>query len=82
MTDVRRLFAGSAASARADQVFPVAVAVLVLDHGGTAGGLRLVLAGRFAAGALFGLLGGGLGQGVGRAQDEAPCAEGTGDPSA
>lgn len=56
--DFRRLFAGSAASAVADQVFPVAIAVLVLDQGGTAGDLGLVLAARFAAIALFGLLGG------------------------
>jgi MFS family permease len=58
LPDFRRLFAGSAASALADQVFPVAVAVLVLDRGGTAGDLGLVLAARFAAIALFGLLGG------------------------
>lgn len=56
--DFRRLFAGSACSALADQVFPVAVSVLVLDRGGTAGDLGLVLAARFAAIALFGLLGG------------------------
>lgn len=58
LPDFRRLFAGSAASALADQVFPVAVAVLVLDRGGTAGDLGLVLAARFAAIATFGLLGG------------------------
>lgn len=54
----RRLFAGSAASAVADQVLPVAVPVLVLDRGGSAGDPGLLLAARFAAIALFGLLGG------------------------
>lgn len=54
----RWLFGGSAFSAVADQVFPIAVAVLVLDSGGTASELGLVLAARFAAIVTFALLGG------------------------
>lgn len=54
----RWLFAGSAVSALGDQVFPIAVAVLVLDSGGSASDLGLVLAARFAAIVLFALLGG------------------------
>ncbi|MCW2605477.1 MAG: major facilitator superfamily protein [Frankiales bacterium] len=54
----RWLYAGQAVSAVGDQVFPVTVAVLVLDSGGTAGELGLVLAARFAALVLFSLLGG------------------------
>ena len=54
----RWLFAGQAVSAVGDQVFPVAVAALVVTQGGTAGDLGLVLAARFAALVLFALLGG------------------------
>lgn len=54
----RWLFAGQAVSAVGDQVFPVAVAALVVQRGGTAGELGLVLAARFAALVLFALLGG------------------------
>jgi MFS family permease len=56
--DFRWLFTGQAVSAVGDQLFPVAVAVLVLDAGGDAGDLGLVLAARFAALVLFALLGG------------------------
>lgn len=54
----RWLFTGQAVSAVGDQVFPVAVAALVVQRGGTAGELGLVLAARFAALVLFALLGG------------------------
>lgn len=54
----RWLYTGQAVSAVGDQVFPVAVAVLVLDSGGSAASLGLVLAARFAALVLFALLGG------------------------
>ncbi len=54
----RWLFAGQAVSAVGDQVFPVAVAALVVQRGGTAGELGLVLAARFGALVLFALLGG------------------------
>lgn len=56
--DFRLLFAGQAVSAVGDQVFPVAVSVLVLDTGGGAADLGIVLAARFAALVLFALLGG------------------------
>jgi DHA3 family tetracycline resistance protein-like MFS transporter len=56
--DFRLLFVGQAVSAIGDQVFPVAVTVQVLDHGGSVGDLGLVLASRTAALVLFALLGG------------------------
>jgi DHA3 family tetracycline resistance protein-like MFS transporter len=56
--DFRLLFTGQAVSAIGDQLFPVAVTVQVLDHGGTVGDLGLVLAARTAALVLFALLGG------------------------
>lgn len=56
--DFRWLFSGQVVSAVGDQLFPIAVAVLVLDGGGSAGDLGLVLAARFAALVLFALLGG------------------------
>jgi MFS family permease len=56
--DFRWLFTGQLVSGIGDQLFPVAVAVLVLDAGGDAGDLGLVLAARFAALVLFALLGG------------------------
>lgn len=56
--DFRWLFSGQVVSAIGDQLFPIAVAVLVLDNGGSAGDLGLVLAARFAALVLFALLGG------------------------
>ena len=54
----RWLFAGQVVSAIGDQLFPVAIAALVVTRGGTAGELGLVLAARFAALVLFALLGG------------------------
>lgn len=56
--DFRYLFTGQAVSAVGDQIFPIAVTVQVLDHGGTVGDLGLVLAARTAALVLFALLGG------------------------
>lgn len=56
--DFRLLFSGQAVSAIGDQLFPIAVTVQVLDHGGSAGDLGLVLAARFASLVLFALLGG------------------------
>lgn len=54
----RWLFAGQAISAVGDQLFPVAVAALVVTRDGSASELGLVLAARFAALVLFALLGG------------------------
>ena len=54
----RWLFTGQVVSAFGDQLFPVAIAALVVTRGGTAGELGLVLAARFAALVLFALLGG------------------------
>ena len=56
--DFRLLFSGQAVSAIGDQIFPVAVTVQVLDHGGSVGDLGLVLAARSASLVLFALLGG------------------------
>ena len=56
--DFRLLFAGQAVSAVGDQLFPIAVTVQVLDAGGGAGDLGLVLAARFASLVLFALVGG------------------------
>ncbi|MGB8651099.1 MAG: MFS transporter [Mycobacteriales bacterium] len=56
--DFRLLFTGQAVSAIGDQIFPVAVTVQVLDHGGTVSDLGLVLSARFASLVLFALLGG------------------------
>jgi len=56
--DFRLLFSGQAVSAIGDQIFPVAVTVQVLDHGGSVGDLGFVLAARFASLVLFALLGG------------------------
>ena len=56
--EFRLLFAGQAVSAIGDQIFPVAVTVQVLDHGGSVGQLGLVLAARFASLVLFALVGG------------------------
>lgn len=56
--DFRLLFTGQAVSAIGDQLFPVAVTVQVLDHGGTVRDLGFVLASRAAALVLFALLGG------------------------
>jgi DHA3 family tetracycline resistance protein-like MFS transporter len=56
--DFRLLFSGQAVSAIGDQIFPVAVTVQVLDNGGDAGDLGLVLAARFGSLVLFALLGG------------------------
>ena len=54
----RWLFAGQVVSAFGDQLFPVAIAALVVTPGGSAGELGLVLAARFGALVLFALLGG------------------------
>lgn len=54
----RWLFAGQVVSAVGDQFFPVAVAALVVQRGGTASELGVVLAARFASLVLFALLGG------------------------
>jgi MFS family permease len=54
----RLLFAGQAVSAIGDQIFPVAVTVQVLDHGGSVSDLGIVLASRFASLVLFALVGG------------------------
>ncbi len=56
--DFRLLWTGQAVSAVGDMVFPVAVAVFVLDSGGDVGDVGLVLAARFAALVLFALFGG------------------------
>ena len=56
--DFRLLFSGQVVSAIGDQIFPIAVTVQVLDSGGTAGELGLVLAARFASLVLFALIGG------------------------
>jgi MFS family permease len=56
--DFRLLWTGQAISAIGDMVFPVAVAVFVLDSGGDVGDVGLVLATRFAALVLFALFGG------------------------
>ncbi len=56
--DFRLLWAGQAISAIGDMIFPVAVAVFVLDAGGGAGDVGLVLAARFLALVLFALFGG------------------------
>lgn len=54
----RWLFTGQIVSALGDQVFPVAVAALIVSTGGTAGQLGLVLAARFGSLVLFALWGG------------------------
>ena len=54
----RWLMAGQLVSAIGDQVFPVAVAALIVGRGGTAAQLGIVLAARVAALVIFSLLGG------------------------
>jgi DHA3 family tetracycline resistance protein-like MFS transporter len=56
--DFRLLFSGQVVSAIGDQIFPVAVTVQILDHGGTISDLGLVLAARTASLVLFALIGG------------------------
>lgn len=56
--DFRLLWIGQSVSSIGDMIFPVAVAVFVLDAGGGAGDVGLVLAARFAALVLFSLFGG------------------------
>ena len=56
--DFRLLWAGQAVSAIGDMVFPVAIAVRVLDEGGSAGDLGLVLAARSLSLVLFVIVGG------------------------
>lgn len=58
MPAFRWLMAGQLVSAIGDQVFPVAVAALVVGRGGSAGELGLVFAARVAALVVFALLGG------------------------
>jgi len=56
--DFRLLWLGQTISTVGDQIFPIAVAVKVLDAGGTASDLGLVLAARWLALVLFVVLGG------------------------
>lgn len=56
--DFRRLWLGQTVSAAGDQVFPVAVAVAVLNSGGSTSDLGLVLAARFVSLVLLVLAGG------------------------
>lgn len=56
--DFRLLWAGQTVSTVGDQIFPVAVAVRVLDAGGSTGALGYVLSARFAALVAFSLVGG------------------------
>lgn len=56
--DFRWLWAGQAISAVGDQIFPIAVAVRVLQEGGSAGDLGLVLAARSLSFVIFLLVGG------------------------
>lgn len=58
MRDFRLLFAGQTISSIGDQIFPVAVAIKVLDTGGTEGDLGIVLAARVAALVIFVVAGG------------------------
>lgn len=58
VTAFRWLFSGQVVSAVGDQVFPVAVAALVVGTGGTASQLGLVLAARFGSLVLFAVWGG------------------------
>jgi MFS family permease len=56
--DFRLLFAGQTISSIGDQIFPVAVAIKVLDTGGSASALGLVLGARVAALVIFVVAGG------------------------
>jgi len=56
--DFRLLWIGQTVSTVGDQIFPVAVAIKVLDNGGGASELGLVLAARWLALVLFVLIGG------------------------
>lgn len=58
LRDFRWLFIGQSVSHVGDQIFPVAMAVRVLETGGTAGDLGLVLGARFLALVLLVLVGG------------------------
>jgi MFS family permease len=58
LRDFRLIFAGQTISSIGDMMFPVAVAAKVLESGGSAGDLGLVLAGRSLAMILFVLAGG------------------------
>jgi len=71
--DFRLLWSGQAVSATGDMIFPTAVAFRVLDAGGHAGDIGLVLAGRFAALVLFALFG-GSGRTGGRGAGRGPAA--------
>ncbi|MFI5100336.1 MAG: MFS transporter, partial [Actinomycetes bacterium] len=56
--DFRLLWVGQAVSTIGDQIFPVAVTIAVLNAGGTATDIGLVLAARWAALVLFAVVGG------------------------
>src|SRR5690242_3548458 len=56
--DFRLLWVGQAISTVGDQIFPVAVAIAVLNAGGNATDIGLVLAARFAGLVLFAVAGG------------------------
>ncbi len=56
--DFRLLWLGQAVSTVGDQIFPVAVTIAVLNAGGTATDIGLVLAARWAALVLFAVVGG------------------------
>lgn len=56
--DFRWLWTGQAISTLGDQVFPIAATVAVLDNGGGAGEIGLVLGARWLAIVLFALVGG------------------------
>lgn len=58
LRDFRLLWVGQAVSAVGDQIFPVAVSLRVLENGGDAGDIGLVLAGRVLALVVFVLAGG------------------------
>lgn len=56
--DFRRLWLAQAASTIGDQIFPIAATVAVLDAGGSAAQLGLILGARWLAIVLFALIGG------------------------
>src|SRR5882757_2351401 len=56
--DFRLLWLGQAVSTVGDQIFPVAVTIAVLNAGGSATDIGLVLAARWAALVLFAVVGG------------------------
>ncbi|WP_406475110.1 MFS transporter [Streptomyces sp. NBC_01615] len=58
LRDFRFLWAGQAVSAVGDQLFTIAVSLRVIEVGGDAGDVGIVIGGRFLATILFALLGG------------------------